>query len=655
MQKYLKTFISFFCTSLLCCIYAFADVRLPKLIGNGMVLQRDQTLKLWGWASPGEKVVIKFIGKTYRVTTGADSSWQVLVKPIAAGGPFTMSITGFNHIELTDILAGDVWFCSGQSNMEMAMNDISERYANEIAQNQNTMIRQFLVPKRISNATKIHNDFNGGKWLPCTGDEVLHFSAAAYFFANSIYSREHVPIGIINASWGGTPIEAWLSTESFKTFPSIAKQVDRLSDTAYVNAMQRNNNEARNAEAARTNKQFDEGLNSKPKWFEASYQPNNWKNLMLPGYWNGQGLSNFNGVIWFRKEINITANMAGKPAKLDLGRMIDANDTYVNGQLVGSTFSLYAQRRYVLKPSVLLPGKNVIVIRLSNSSGQGGFVPDKPYHLIAGTDTIELSGKWQYKVGQAFEPPKKTYENYIPFYQPTVLFNTMVAPLANYKIKGALWYQGESNTSRAKEYEQLLPELIKCWRSTWGIQNLYFINVQLPNYGEAKYLPVESQWAELREAERKALTLPHTAMAVTYDLGEWNDIHPQNKKDVGERLALAAERVAYGNTNIVSSGPVLQSAKLDSGKIILTFSETGSGLVANGGSKLKYFAIAGADRHFVWATALISGNQVIASSDKVTQPKYVRYAWADNPDGANLYNKEGLPASPFEAEVLSKP
>jgi len=628
-----------------------ADVRLPKLISSGMVLQRDQPLKIWGWASPAEKVSVKFLNKTYHAVTGADGSWQILIKPKPAGGPYTMNITGNNQIDITDIMIGDVWFCSGQSNMELGMNDIRERYATDIAQNQNPQIRQFLVPKSVADATKTHDDFNGGKWAPCTGDNVMRFSAVAYFFARALYNREHVPIGIINATWGGTPIEAWISAEGYTSFPAIAQQIKRLSDTAYVNSMMRNNAEARKAGAGRTDKKMDEGLSGSPKWFEAAYQPVGWKEIMVPGYWNGQGLSNFNGVVWFRREINIPAAMAGKDAKLYLGRIMESNDVYINGQLAGSTYGQYAQRRYPLKPGALLPGKNVVIVRLSSTTGQGGFVPDKPYYITAGTDTIELSGKWQYKVGQAYGPPAKTYDSYTPFYQPSVLFNTMTAPAANYKIKGAVWYQGESNTTRAKEYEKLLPELIKNWRTNWGDNNLPFIYVQLPNYGEARYLPGDSQWAELREAERKALTVPYTGMAVTYDVGEWNDIHPQNKKDVGDRLALAAERVAYGNIGLVTSGPTFKSMKIDGNKLIISFTDTGSGLVAGNGDKLRYFEVAGADKRFVWADARIMGNEVVVSSHEVANPQYVRYAWADNPDRANLYNKEGLPASPFETEA----
>lgn len=631
---------------------ACADIKLPKLISDGMILQRNKPLKIWGRALPGEKVTVNFIKKNYTIVTGTDGKWQVTLKPIPAGGPYAMTITGNNKIEINDILLGDVWFCSGQSNMEMGMGDVSEKYEKIISQNQNTQIRQFLVPKNLNDATKIHDDLNGGKWTPATGADVNRFSAAAYFFALSIHEKEHVAIGIINASWGGTPIESWISADGYKTFPEIARQVERLSDTAYINRMNRNNAENNRLQAPRTDRKFDEGLTDAPKWYESAYVPMGWKDIMVPGFWNGQGLNNFAGVVWYRKEINVSASTANQPAKLYFGRINDNDEVYINGQLAGRTGGQYANRMYALKQGILIPGKNIIVARLSNnSSAQGGFVPDKPYYITAGTDTIQLSGKWQYRVGQVFPPQKPGLEGYSAANQPTLLYNTMVAPVANYAIKGALWYQGESNVTRAKEYERLLPELISNWRNTWQDAKLPFIIAQLPNYQEVAYLPAESGWAELREAQRKTLSIPNTGLTVLIDVGEWGDIHPRNKKDVGERLALTAQGVAYGNTKLVTSGPTLQSVKKDGNKIILSFIDAGSGLIAKGDGKLRHFAVAGADKKFIWATAQISGNQVIVLSDEVINPRYVRYGWANNPDRANLYNKEGLPASPFEAEV----
>lgn len=614
-----------------------------------MVLQRNQPLKIWGWATPGEKVTVNFIKKNYNAVTGADGKWLIMLKPIPAGGPYNMTITGNNKLEITDILLGDVWFCSGQSNMEMGLGDVAEKYEKIIAQNQNPNIRQFLVAKNTNDATKVHDDLTGGRWTPATGANVNRFSAAAYFFALSINQREKVAIGIINASWGGTPIESWISAEGYKTFPEIAKQVARLSDTAYVNRLMRNNAENSRMQAPRTDRKFDDGLNESPKWYEANYIPVKWKDIMVPGFWNGQGLNGFNGVVWYRKEINVPASAVARAAKLYFGRINDNDEVYINGQLAGRTGGQYANRMYALKQGILVPGKNVIVARLSNNSSPlGGFVPDKPYYLTVGTDTIQLSGKWQYKVGQAFPPAKPGLEGYSAANQPTFLYNTMVAPVANYAIKGALWYQGESNVTRAKEYERLLPQLINNWRSTWQSPNLPFIIAQLPNFQEVSYLPGESGWAELREAQRKALAIPNTGLTVLIDVGEWGDIHPRNKKDVGERLALTAEKLAYGNTQIVTSGPTLKTTTLSGNKIILTFGDTGSGLIAKDDSRLRHFAIAGADKKFVWADAQISGNQVIVWSDEILKPVYVRYGWANNPDRANLYNKEGLPASPFE-------
>ncbi|GAB2979456.1 sialate O-acetylesterase [Mucilaginibacter puniceus] len=652
MKKYQKLLIITLFAAFAFNHYAQADVRLPKLISDGMILQRDKPLKIWGWASPGEKVTVGFIKKNYSVVTGTDGKWQIITKAIPAGGPYEMTITGNNKIEVKDILLGDVWFCSGQSNMEMGMGDVAEKYEKIIAQNQNPQIRQFLVPKALNDATKVHDDLSNGRWTPATGVNIPRFTAAGYFFAISTYEREKVAIGLINASWGGTPIESWISAEGYKSFPEIAKQVTRLSDTAYVNRLTRNNAENSRLQAPRTDRKYDEGLNETPKWYEANYNPVKWKDIMVPGFWNGQGLNNFSGVVWYRREINIPASVTTQIAKLYFGRINDNDEVYINGQLAGRTGGQYANRMYSLKQGILVPGKNVIVARLSNnSSAQGGFVPDKPYYITVGTDTIQLSGKWQYKVGQAFPPAKPGLEGYSAANQPTLLYNTMVAPVANYAIKGVLWYQGESNVTRAKEYERLLPELIANWRITWQDPKLPFIIAQLPNYLETAYLPGESQWAELREAQRKALAIPNVGLTVLIDVGEWGDIHPRNKKDVGKRLALTAQKVAYGKTDLVTSGPTLQTAKADANKVVLTFTDTGSGLITKDDSKLRHFAIAGADKKFVWATAQIIGNQVIVSSDEITKPVYVRYAWANNPDFANLYNKEGLPASPFEVEV----
>jgi sialate O-acetylesterase len=292
----------------------------------------------------------------------------------------------------------------------------------------------------------------------------------------------------------------------------------------------------------------------------------------------------------------------------------------------------------------------VIVVKIVNYSGKGGFVPDKPYYISAGGQKIDLRGDWQYQVGQVFPPGYQGGGNggFSMQNAPTGLYNTMVYPAINYTIKGFLWYQGEANTFKAKEYRSLMAGLVADWRNKWREGELPFLWAQLPGFMEVQYSPSESQWAELREAQLQALSVPKTAMAVTIDAGEWNDIHPLDKKDIGDRLALAAENVAYGDKDVVYSGPIYKSCKIEGNKMILSFNSVGSGLIAKGGGDLYYFEIAGSNKKYVWAKAVIDGDKVIVWSDQVTSPVFVRYAWADNPEGANLYNKEGLPASPFE-------
>jgi sialate O-acetylesterase len=342
--------------------------------------------------------------------------------------------------------------------------------------------------------------------------------------------------------------------------------------------------------------------------------------------------------------------MAGKPAKVFLGRIVDADVLYINGRQIGQTTYMYPQRRYTVPAGVLKTGRNSFVVKVTNHGGKGGFVPDKPYCIFAGSDTIDLKGYWQYKVGEVYEPrPVAMHIN--PQNQPTALFNAMIAPLTNYTIKGFLWYQGEANTNKPAEYARLQPAQIHDWRRQWQQGELPFLFVQLPGFMDMNYLPSESQWAVLRESQLRSLSVPNTAMAVAIDAGEWNDIHPDNKKVVGERLALAALNVAYGEKNIEHSGPLFKSATVDGSKMVIEFTHTGSGLLSIDDEPLSQFAIAGADKKFVWADARIEGDKVVVWSDRVTQPLYVRYAWADNPAGANLYNKEGLPASPFRTDA----
>jgi sialate O-acetylesterase len=655
MQKWINHILITCLILFLLPVLVQANVRLPFLLSNGMVLQRDTKLVIWGWASPGEKVQIRFIKKTVNTVTDADGNWKVSLPPIKAGGPYSMMVKGNNTITINDILVGDVWFCSGQSNMVLNMERVKEKYPEDIAGANFPEIRNFFIPT-ASDVTSIHKDLPGGKWVSSSSENVLGFGAVTFFFARSLYKEYKVPIGIINSSVGGTPIEAWISEEGLKEIPQYAGRIERLRDTAFMNPIMRSislrrNEAGQNPPVSPGN--IDKGLNGSKPWYDITYLPEGWHKFWLPGYWDDQGIKGLNGVVWLRKVVNVAAIMTGKPAKLFMGRIVDADKVYINGVLSGSITYQYPPRRYDLPSGLLKEGKNLIVIRVTNYSGKGGFVPDKPYYLVAGKDSIDLRGEWFYKVGQVFRPvnlepgrgiPTLTMQN-----EPTGLYNTMVAPAINYNLKGILWYQGEANTSKPEEYQLVLPALIGDWRNKWQQGILPFLFVQLPNFMEARYLPSESQWAELRFGQLKSLSVPNTAMAVTIDIGEWNDIHPLEKKVVGERLALAARKLAYGNEKIVYSGPLYKSSVKVADSIMIEFDRTGSGLVIKGGGDLNYFAIAGADRKFVWAEARIKNNQVVVWSTEIKKPVYVRYAWADNPEGANLYNIEGLPASPFEA------
>ena len=626
---------------------AFGQIKLPRLVRDSMVLQRDIKINIWGWASKSEKVNIKFNNKNYKTVTDANGKWIIQLPPMKAGGPYKMDITGSNKIFLNNILIGDVWICSGQSNMVHQMNIHDVTYAKDIAEANYPQIRHFWIPT-LTNLQAPQDDLPTGYWKPAIGDDVRPFSAVAYFFARKIYEKYHVPIGLINASVGGTPIEAWTSEEGLKDFSALLSTIQKNKDTAYINSLSRI---AAANNANRSQVQTDLGLTGEKRWFDISYVPKEWRSINIPGYWEDQGIRDLNGVVWYRKEIDVPASMTGKPAKVFLGRIVDADVLYINGKQVGNTTYQYPQRRYNVPADILKAGKNIFVVRVTNTAGKGGFVPDKPYCIFAGNDTIDLKGTWQYKVGEVFQPRAGGFggspinaQN-----QPSALYNAMIAPLINYSIKGFLWYQCEANTTRAEEYAKLQPAMIADWRNRWKQSDAPFFYAQLPGFMDYNYLPSESQWAMLRESQLKSLSVPNTAMAVTIDLGEWNDIHPDNKKDVGERLALAALKLTY-NQNIVYSGPIYQSSTIDGNKVILNFTSTGSGLITNDGEELGEFAIAGTDKKFIWAKAKIEGDKVVVWNESIANPMYVRYAWADNPVNPNLFNKEGLPASPFRTD-----
>lgn len=620
------------------------QVRLPHLISDGMVLQRETPVKIWGWATAGEKVRLSFDNKSFDAVTSADGKWLITLPAREAGGPFEIKITGKNEIILKDILFGDVWLCSGQSNMELPMRRVAVLYGDDIASSANPKIRQFLVPVKW-NYLNPQQDIHGGKWEEANPQNVLTFSAVGYFFARDLYARYKVPVGIILCAAGGSCAEAWLSESSLKTFPEQYKIAKQLSDTTYLKNLLYSEQTALGnwfGELGRN----DNGRKFTP-WFEETIDDSKWHDFKLPSSFAEAGMDFRNGVVWFRKEIDLPKSCSGKQAILEFGRIVDSDSAFINGKFVGTTSYQYPPRRYNIAPGILKAGKNNITVRVVSQTDNGAVIRDKPYQLDVDGLIFDLKGNWKYKIGAKCGPaPMSTY---FPG-QPLGLYNAMLSPIVNYTLKGMVWYQGEANTERASEYKTVLSTLIGEWRTVWKQGNLPFLFVQLPDFMEPKTYPSESAWAALRFQQLKTLSVPNTAMAVTIGLGEWNDIHPLRKNEVGKRLVLAAEKLAYGDENVVSSGPIYQSMKRTGTKIELTFANGGSGLTTNDGKELKYFSIAGADKKFFWARAEIKGNKIVVWSEKVVNPEVVRYAWADNPAGANLYNKEGLPASPFTTD-----
>lgn len=624
------------------------ELKLPQLISDGLVLQRDRDVNIWGWAAPGETVTVDFLGETFRTTVDEGGKWRVVLSPQKAGGPYEMKIESGTCITVKDILIGDVWVCSGQSNMVLPMGRVSDLYAEDIAQSYNPAIRLFTVPDRYD-FNIAHEDLSSGGWEKADPESILRFTATGYFFAKALFERYHVPIGLINASVGGSPVEAWLSGESLEKFPRYKEVSDPLKDNSYIEKI-KNEEEAVNKSWYDSINETDPGLaKAEPAWFSEEYDASDWPTMGLPAFWEDERLGRLHGVVWFRKEFHINPEMEGKPARLLLGRIVDSDSAYVNGILVGTTSYQYPPRRYDIPTNVLKAGKNVITVRVVNTAGKGGFIKDKPYKImVEGKEIVDLTGPWQYRVGVTANPlPETTFFQY----KPLGLFNGMIAPLINFTIKGILWYQGESNIRRTWDYRELFAELINDWRKKWNQGSLPFLYVQLSNYLELEDLVAKRGWPEIREAQRKVLSVPTTGMAVTIDVGEWNDLHPLNKKAVGSRLALLARKIAYGEDTIVSSGPIYKSMTVERNRLILHFEKDSGKLASRDGKELRHFEIAGANEEFINARAIIENNNVVVWNDLIDSPVAVRYAWVDHPEGANLFNEEELPASPFKART----
>ena len=618
----------------------YAQIRLPRLLSDGAVLQREKELDIAGWASPGEEVKMVFNGKTSSAQANAKGEWKIKLPAQKAGGPFDIVFAGKNQITLHNILFGDVWICSGQSNMEFTMDRVRDKYAREVAASQNAFIRYFEVPDKYDFKSE-NEDLTGGQWKEANPTNVLSFAAVAYFFAKDIYENHGIPIGLVNAALGGSPVESWMSEEALQEFPKHLEEAKRFRNDSLITGI----------ESADRNRMMDwygalakSDIGVQQGWKQDKLDDKDWSTMDVPGYWADEQAGNVNGSVWFTRKFSVPSAMTGKTVRLQLGRIVDQDSVFINGQFVGTTGYQYPPRRYDVKPGILRDGENRITVRVINSSGRGGFVLDKRYYIAANGDTVDLKGSWKYKVGAEMKSlPGQTFIRW----KPLGLYNAMIAPLTRFAITGVIWYQGEANTSAADEYATLFPGMINDWRKKWN-HDFPFLYVQLANFMEVKAQPVESGWAHLREAQRRTLRLPNTAMAVAIDLGEWNDIHPFNKRDVGLRLSLLARKMVYGEKRLTAEGPVPEKYSFEADKIVIAFKNVGSGLTTRDGKPPMHFAVSADGKTFSWAKAKIENNSVTVWSDQIKNPIRVRYGWADNPATANLYNKEGLPAVPFE-------
>jgi sialate O-acetylesterase len=624
----------------MCSILANANVRMPLLFSDGMVLQRNKEIPVWGWADANENVEVHFNKQTKTIQADKDGKWMIKLSAEKAGGPFELTITGKNKIVIKNVLVGEVWICSGQSNMEFQMYKTLNA-EKEMADADYPMIRHFGVAQDLSGTPK--EDLKAGKWLVANKENIRDFTAAGFFFAKKLYAELKIPIGIINTSWGGTNVETWTSREAFQ------KSDEFKSMIANVPVM---NVDSISKLYARQMKERVEKIQGTPvntenenTFKETTFNDLSWGELNVPGLWENQPLGDLDGVVWMRKTITLSSADLKNKAVLSLAKIDDEDITYINGIEIGRNTQYDLKRVYEIPDNILKEGKNVIAVRIVDNSGGGGIYGDTAdLKLTLGSKNIPLEGKWKFKVIVV-----KT--SLSPNSYPSLLYNAMINPLVPYAIQGVLWYQGEANVWRAQQYKKSFPLMINDWRSKWNQGNFPFYFVQLSTFNEFNgNSKVGSRWAELREAQLETLKLPNTGMVVTTNIGNAKDIHPTNKQDVGLRLAAIALNNVYDKKQFYS-GPIYKSQEIKGDQIILTFDHIGSGLsTSDNSNNIRGFEIAGADKVFHFATALIKNNKVIVSNENVKNPVAVRYGWADDDSAINLFNKEKFPASPFRTD-----
>ncbi|WP_026016581.1 sialate O-acetylesterase [Catenovulum agarivorans] len=631
---------------LLMCVDAQSQITLAPQFSDGMVLQRDTSNTLSGYSDRVDSLTVRIDGKDVVSSRISSGYWQINLPQMSAGGPYQIEIVsndGITHIN--DVLFGDVWFASGQSNMELPIERVKYTYHNEYTQDHFPQIRQFKVAKRSAYQGPLQQ-IEAGQWDKAEQGNLAEFSAVGYFFAKKLHQNTGVPVAIINNAYGGSRAQGWMSEKALSAFPTDFQIMQMNQQENYIE-------NTRQQDLVNQQQWFSEleqaDLGIKYQWQNPNYDDKHWRSISVPGYWSDQGSESSNGVAWYRTEFYLTQAQAQQTALLQLGRIIDSDTAYVNGIEVGGVGYQYPPRRYTVNKDILKPGKNTLVVRIVSQHGKGGFVMDKPYQLSFDDSKVNLAGIWKFRFGHKMtEAPASQFW---PHMQPNAMYNAMLAPLKHTKIKGVIWYQGESNTYDPITYRKLFPAMINDWRETFSRPDLPFIFTQLANYLQAENDPSISGWAETRAAQAHALKLTNTAMITAIDVGEWNDIHPLNKKSVGERFALAALNTVYGKSKFVYQGPILTCAYLaQSNNIAITLANPQHGLMVKG-EKLGGFAVSQDGEHYQWVDATIEQEQVVLHLDSAQKIQYVRYAWQSNPERANLFNQFNLPAYPAELSV----
>ncbi len=629
------------------------QLKVAKIFGDQMVIQREQPLRVWGRATPKSTITVKMVDQITTANTNANGQWLAELPAIEAGGPYKLYVSAHDTtIVFNDVLCGDVWICSGQSNMAFKLIDADSGMVELSAANDEN-IRFFDIENDME-FEPLDTLRSNPVWHKATSDSLANFSAVGYFFGKHLHKNLDVPVGLIGANWGGTVVEAWASANTIKNFDAFKEDVSTIQSLTTSVAEQKAKadsvfNEWKNNEMLK-------GIGLTEKWYLPETDVSNWKEMEIPNYFGDAdpALAEFKGAVWFRKSFDLAPGFVGKNLKLWLGQIDDHDQAWVNGQKVGETFFRDSWTGYTIPADILKEKDNVLVVRVFNVSGKGGLngIPSyyDYYPEFDRSRRMSNAGTWKYKKGITYEKddPEGAIQPKIgPNDYPCMLYNAMINPIIGYPIKGAIWYQGESNASRAYQYRELFPAMITDWRTIWDVGDFPFYFVQLANFMERKDKPEESAWAELREAQTMTLNLPNTGMATIIDIGEGDDIHPTNKHDVGKRLALNALAKTYG-LDIEFSGPMYKSHEINDNNVIIKFSHA-DGLHASDNKAVKGFAVAGEDQEFYWADAKIDGDKIIVCSKDVPNPVSVRYAWANNP-ATNLYNSAGLPAVPFRTD-----